>query len=265
MATNTRITLENNDLKNAMKKIIVAAQKQNSIHNTLLDAITKAQNVLILLSQLKTMTNYLQVILTDYKITLNSIHSHYVPVIFSRTQITEIFTTAEKLYPQYFIPIDPALHGLETLHEYLDVTQTTKPYVYALMVPLVEKHSYNLIETAAMPVRNQEGSLFKIKNLQKFIGISKLHFFTSNTKLEPCRTLKKITICKAPLKLQDITLKNDCTRNIVRNNTNSCIFAPLRLSNNIYTTKMQNAWFVFINKATTAVLQYGKERVARKF
>ena len=45
--------------------------------------ITETQKIVMTLAQIKSMINYLSATLTDYTITLNTIHSHHVPLIFT--------------------------------------------------------------------------------------------------------------------------------------------------------------------------------------
>ena len=264
LQTDTRITLEAEEMKTAIKQIIVTAEKQNLIQENLLDKITETQTIVMTLAQIKSMINYLNAIITDYRITLNTIHSHYVPLIFTHPQIIKLFNQAQKLFPKYEIPIDPANSTIEELHKYLEMKQTDTEYMYALIVPLVEKQPYELIEMAAMPIKNAEGSLFMTTNLEKFMGISETNFFTTNDKLRDCKEIKKTKVCKAPLKMMDIKTENSCTKNIYYNSTKSCTFQPVKIDN-IYTIRLQDHWFVFISKPITAVLQCNEEKVVKDF
>ena len=62
IATDTRITLEAEELKTAIKQIIVTVEKQNLIQENLLDKITETQIIVMTLAQMKSIINYLNAI-----------------------------------------------------------------------------------------------------------------------------------------------------------------------------------------------------------
>ena len=134
--------------------------------------------------------------------------------------------------------------------------------MYVLIVPLVEKQSYELIEMAAMPSKNAEASLFMITNLKKCMGNSQPNFFKTNDKLCDCKEIKKTKACKASLKMMDKKIESYCTRNIYYNTTKSCIFQPAKVDN-IFTIRLQDHWLIFISKPITAVLQCNIEKVVK--
>ena len=263
--TKMKITLESTKIKRVFKSLLRTMKSQGKIYETLLKKFSDAQHIMFVFTQLKTIISYLSTAIQDYKNTLNTIYTHHVPTIFTRDQIIHIFETAEKYYPDYTIPLNTSVETIETLHQYMEIVQAQQPFTYTLMVPLVEKNTYALFETAAMPIRNQLGNMLKISNLERFIGISNEKFFTSEKPLNKCKVFKTFKVCEAPLKLVDNDVKNNCALNILHNNTKACTFEPWSINGKIYATRLSNAWFIYLDEPVPAELTCNKEKISKQF
>ena len=104
---------------------------------------------------------------------------------------------------------------MENLHMYITTEPTKHPHKFILNVLLVRKALYTIKELAPMPVKDKDGKLFIIANMEKYIGLSEDDFFTTNVVPNDCIPLPNMNICKATLKLEDIKTKNHCSKIII--------------------------------------------------
>lgn len=180
-----------------------------------------------------------------------------IPSFFTYENLKEIITHAKTKFQTLDFPIilqEDATYVELTNLNVLKIKQTKNNYLFVLEVPLVHRqHDYQLYHLHEFPILSNHNDVL-ITEIDNYLAISSKGYIKIN--IQKCSHSKpnNIFVCNNDFPI--FSKKSpSCSLNIIENNSlTNCSFKKINLSFGLYSKKINDIFYVFIEKTMNAVI-----------